>query len=143
MRHLIAVLSLVGFATAAPVPKSLKKADEKSLIVGTWKTTSEGGKTGKDINTHTYHFGDEGVVRQEFGQGQESNWEWAIDPTQTPKRMTWVNRKNSKDCYHCAYELDGDVLRLNCSSANSPMPMGVGPKGGGYAIEMTRDTSAK
>ena len=37
MRHLIAAILLVGFASAAPVPKALKKQDETALLVGRWK----------------------------------------------------------------------------------------------------------
>jgi uncharacterized protein (TIGR03067 family) len=138
MRPLLAVALLAALAPAAPVPRSLKKADDKTLLLGTWKTTSEAGKTGKDIWTHTYHFHPDGHLRQEFGPVSESNWDWAIDPEQTPKRMTWVNRKDPANAYDCVYELDGDTLRLNYVGAKQTLPKAVGPQGGGYAIEMTR-----
>ena len=143
MRHLFALLLLVGLASAAPVPKTLKKADDKTLVMGKWRTTSESGKTGKDIWTHTYHFDDTGHLQQWFGPTDSSNWDWAVDPDQSPKRMTWVDRKNSSNAFDCTYELDGDTLRINCVAAKQPLPKGVGPKAGGHAIEMTRDTSAK
>lgn len=143
MRSLLVAVVLTALAPAAPVPKAVKKVDDKTLLLGTWKTTSENGKKGKDIWTHTYHFTADGHLRQEFGPKDESNWDWAIDPDQTPKRMTWVNRKDAKTAYDCTYELDGDTLRLNYVSAKSPLPKGVGPNAGGYAVEMTRDTTTK
>jgi uncharacterized protein (TIGR03067 family) len=143
MRRLAPLLLLVGFAAAAPVPKSVKKWDDKSQLLGTWKTTAEGGKTGKDIWTHTYHFGDDGLLRQEYGPKDESQWDWAIDPEQSPKRMTWVNRKDPNNAYDCVYELDGDTLRLNYVGAKQTLPKAVGPKGGGYAVEMKRHSSSK
>ncbi len=141
MRPLVVVCLLAGIAPAAPVPKAVKKRDDKSLLLGTWKTTSEQGKTGAAIWTHTYLFEDTGHLQQWFGPKESSNWEWAIDPEQTPKKMTWVNKRDGKNAYDCTYELDGDTLRLNYVGAGQPLPKGVGPKAGGYAVEMTRDTS--
>lgn len=143
MRSLLAAVVLTAFATAAPVPKTVKKQDDKTLLLGTWKTTSEAGKKGKDIWTHTYRFNDDGHHQQWYGPKDESNWDWAIDPEQTPKRMTWANRKDPSRAFDCTYELDGDTLRLNYVPAKSPLPKGVGPNAGGYAVEMTRDTTNK
>lgn len=143
MRPLLALAVLIGFASAAPVPKALKKNDDRTLLLGTWKTISEHGKTGKDIWTHTYHFEESGHLQQWFGPTDTSNWDWTIDPEQTPKRMTWVNQKNARNAYDCVYELDGNTLRINYVSVKSPLPKGVGVNSGGYAIEMTRDTSTK
>jgi uncharacterized protein (TIGR03067 family) len=144
MRPLLAVALLVGFAPAAPVPKTLKKLDDHSLLMGKWKTTSEQGQKGAAIWTHTYQFEEGGLLKQWYGPKDScSQWDWAIDPEQTPKTMTWVNRQDPKSAYDCTYEVDGDTLRLNYVGAKQPLPKGVGPKAGGYAIEMTRHTSAK
>jgi uncharacterized protein (TIGR03067 family) len=144
MRPLLALALLVGLAPAAPVPKALKKADDKSLLLGQWKTTSEQGQKGAAIWTHTYLFEESGQLKQWYGPKNDcSHWDWAIDPDQSPKKMTWVNRQNPQNAFDCTYELDGDTLRLNYVGAKQPLPKGVGPKAGGYAIEMTRDTTTK
>lgn len=142
MRPLLVALLLAGSAVAAPVPKAVKKRDDKSQLLGTWKTTSEQGKTGKDIWTHTYLFEDTGHLQQWYGPADSSNWDWTIDPAQTPKKMTWVNKKYGR-AFDCTYELDRDTLRLNYVGAGQPLPNGVGPKAGGNAIEMARDTTTK
>jgi uncharacterized protein (TIGR03067 family) len=143
MRPLLAFALLVGLAPAAPVPKALKKADDKSLLLGQWKTTSEAGNTGKVIWTHTYQFEDTGRLKQRFGEDGLSEWDWTIDPEPTPKRMRWVNRSDAKVAFDGVYELDGDTLRINYVSANSPLPRGLGLTADGYAVEMTRDTTRK
>lgn len=143
MRPILVLALVATLAPAAPVPKAVKKKDDKSQLLGTWKTTSEDGKTGAAIWTHTYLFEDDGLLKQWYGPTDRSDWDWAIDPEQTPKRMTWVNRKGAKNAFDCTYELDGDTLRLNYVGAGQPLPKGVGPQAGGYAIIMTRDTTAK
>lgn len=142
MRPLLFACLLVGITSAAPVPKSLKKNDDKSQLLGTWRATSEQGKTGKDIWTHTYLFEDTGHLQQWYGPTDSSNWDWTIDQERTPKKMTWVNKKDGR-AFDCTYELDRDTLRLNYVGAGQPLPTGVGPKAGGNAIEMTRDTTTK
>ena len=135
MRPLLALLLLVGFAPAAPVPKAIKKKDDASLLVGRWKP-SDGTK-------QWYEFQDDGTLKTWDEPNEQSAvpYKWTIDVTAIPKRMTWANGKTGKVEFEAVYELDGDDLRMNYASAPA-VPKAVG-KGNGAFNGQVRDTSGK
>ncbi len=137
MRPLLAVVLVAALAPAAPVPKALKKASDQQLIVGRWKP--------REGHTQWYQFNDDGTLRTWYGAddpGGGNQYRWALDPTASPKRITWVGITSGKAEWEGIYELAGDTLKV----AYSPVPKvpeGFGPGQSQASVEQTRDTSAK
>lgn len=142
MRPLIALALLAVLAPAAPVPKALKKKDDKALLVGTWKVTCEDGKAGASIHTHTYRFDEDGNQKQWYGKGADmSEWTWAIDPEASPKRMTWVSQ--TQGTFECVYELSGEGLKMAYTRGHQKQPPTAFTGPGVHLIELVRDTTSK
>lgn len=131
MRSLLIVALLGGWAVAAPVPKAVKKQNDQFAILGTWKTTNP------KEHTHTHTFEADGHLRQLFGTDGVSDWDWAVFPDESPKRLTMVNQKSTTDAWHAVYELDGDSLQITYTSASQPLPNRILP-GGGNTYVLTR-----
>ncbi len=135
MRPLVALALFVALAPAAPVPKGLKKPDDKTGIVGRWKP-NEGERL-------WYEFRDDGTLRVNERPTElngVAQYKWTLDSASSPKRMTWYAAGTTTMLFECVYELDGDDLRLNYSS--STIPKAVGPDILNYSTR-TRDTPAK
>ena len=116
MRPLLAVALLVGFAPAAPVPKTLKKQDDKDAILGTWNPAPG--------RTEWFEFKADGNMKAwNTGVSAASGvpYKWSIDPTATPKRMTWYSPGEAKPSWEGVYELDGDTLKV-CSGGGKARP---------------------
>lgn len=151
MRPLITAILVAALAPAAPVPKDAKKADDKDLLLGTWKTVTENGKDGSGVITHTWEFGKDDHLSQQYGgnggklgpQEGVSNWTWKLDTTVTPKKLTWVSTKDPLDKWESAYELDGDTLRVVIVYKGTPWPEKVAAGKGLYLYELKRDTPKK
>lgn len=128
MRPLLAVILLVGFVTAAPVPKAFKKKDDSVLIIGTWKPAAEGA-------TCWYKFNADGTMRTWHTpeSGPPLDWEYTLDPTANPKRVKLTRTTAPTESYNGSYELDGDQLKIAFSD-------GVLNH---WPYCQTRDTSAK
>jgi uncharacterized protein (TIGR03067 family) len=137
MRHLLAVVLIAAFAAAAPVPKAVKKRDDQDLILGRWKPV-EG-------QTQWYQFNADGTLSTWYnpaGPPATPQYRFVLDPTASPKRITWVGATSGKAEWEGIYELNGDSLKV----AYSPVPKvpeGFGPGQSQSSIEQTRDTSAK
>lgn len=144
MRPLFAVALLAAFAPAAPVPKALKKKDDKADIVGTWKVhtlTMNGRKT--DISDVTFVFKADGTAKMfHSGEDNRPNWIVTLDPNASPPGMRWVN-SGGRNNWDCVYELCGDTLKVGFISAGAKRPEQVEPGENLTLYEMTRDTSAK
>jgi hypothetical protein len=111
MRPLLAVALLAALAPAAPVPKSLKKADDASRIVGTWKPTDKESawfQFNDDRTLKTWHGAEGGAAHSHM------DWKWALDPdtSHSPRKVRLTRVPDSENGYDCLYELDGDTLRL-------------------------------
>lgn len=135
MRPLLAIALLVGLALAAPVPKELKKKDDATAIIGTWKPASTG--------TCHFKFNDDGTMRTWHSPniGSPIDWTYTLDPIATPKTMKLTTAKG-KETHDCIYELDGDGLKIAfVLGAKDPKKVEAGP--GLQLYEQTRDTSAK
>jgi uncharacterized protein (TIGR03067 family) len=135
---LLAVVQLAALAPAAQVPKSLKKATDAELIVGTWKPT------GGDF---WYQFNSDGSMKTWHGPNRVSptNWTYTLDPTSSPKRakLTSDDGRNGGRSYDCIYELDGDSLKIAFVLNPKTPPTKVEDAPGLQLYEQTRDTSAK
>mgnify|MGYP007071110456 CR=1 FL=1 len=113
---------LVPTLVAAPVPKSVKKKDDATDIVGLWAST-RGGTTG-------WWFGEDGKA----GTGNPVQVGCAaiykVDATQTPRHLDW-SQDNGKTWYLAIYEIENDVLRINFGSNNTgKRPTLIGPNTG-------------
>ena len=120
MRFPLSLLALLaGTLVAAPVPKDFKKPDDAAALLGTWKAhrLTMQGKDDANIHTHTFGFDADGKCHTLYGQGQRSDWTFALDPKATPKRMTWVAAGAGRGpTFDCVYELSGDTLKLGDST---------------------------
>jgi hypothetical protein len=108
MRPLVAALLLVTLAPAAPVPKAVKKKDDKELLVGTWKPVNQ--------DSAWFQFAADGTLKTWHGEtdnpNSQMNWSWALDPEPTPRRVRLTRVPDSHNGYDCLYELDGDTLKF-------------------------------
>jgi hypothetical protein len=138
MRPLLVVVLLAGFtpAHAAPVPKAVKKKDDKELIVGTWKPANKG--------TCWFQFNADGTMKTWHDPNAHSplDWTWAIEETdRLPKRIK-LARAVGSGAYDCIYELDGDGLKIAfIVGTKDPQKLEAGR--GVELYEQTRDTSGK
>jgi uncharacterized protein (TIGR03067 family) len=143
MRLALALLLTAGTLLAAPVPKELRKKDDRAAIVGTWRTVRHDGRA-ENANTW-FRFEADGTLRTWHGQHPNSSqsWTWALaDPTATPKRATLAQVGGAK--YECLYELAGDTLKIGfVMNANAGLPTRVELHPAIQLYEMTRDPSAK
>ena len=142
-----AALLLILFSplVAAPVPKPLKKQDDRKAILGYWRGDVLNPGQGGNPNFYRFHFGDDGTCG--IGSGStpsapDSSSEYALDPTHTPKRMKWLNGPQKTE-WLCVYELDGDVLRVGFVHAKSEVPPDVTPRAGVTVYELKRVIETK
>lgn len=139
MRPLLTLALLVGVAAAAPVPKELKKKGDVDLIVGTWKPAQG--------RTEWFEFTVDGGMKAWNTGGSAATgvpYTWSLDPTATPKRMTWCSAGQTKPSFECVYDLDGDTLRISYVSAGNKLPTEVAATGGHvFFCDLRRDTSSK
>lgn len=137
MRPLVAVVLVAALAPAAPVPKAVKKKDDKELIVGTWKPANKG--------TCWFQFNADGTLKTWHDPNAHSplDWTWAIEETdRLPKRIKLTRAGGGNESYVCIYELDGDGLKIAfIVGAKDPQKVEAGP--GLQLYEQTRDTSNK
>lgn len=130
-RVLFALLVVAAAATAAPVPKSIKrKPANGSDIVGLW--VNHPGETSGWV------FREDGTA----GVGDPANPAckaiYKVDPTQTPKHLDW-SQDGGKSWYLGIYEVDGDVLKINFGGGGSGVrPTVLGPNTGFQWVTGTR-----
>jgi uncharacterized protein (TIGR03067 family) len=92
VKTLPAVVGLLAVAavTAAPLPKELKKKDDKERIVGTWvlKRANVNGTEEPNYFWHSMTFDDKGGLRFKYKDGPDQTATYELDATARPKRMT-------------------------------------------------------
>lgn len=118
MRPLLAIALLATLAPAAPVPKALKKADDKSGLVGTWKP---------DKGSEWFQFDAEGGMKAwtTNNAGSPVPYTYAIEPNPDGQewRMIWTSKGQPKPSYQVAFVVDGDRLYMHYSGFSAqPMP---------------------
>ena len=145
MHSLLALALLAGFAAAAPVPKVLKKKDDKTALAGTWLVTelTVNGRN-NNVSYNTFTFDAEGKVTLRYKKDDPggSAWTWTIDPEATPPRMQWATQPGRND-WDLVYEVDGDSLKVGFISKGAKPPAKVEPGDGLTLYVMTRDTPGK
>jgi hypothetical protein len=139
VRSALALTLLVGTLSAAPVPKELKKPDDKELLVGTWMTTGSG--------TANFRFNADGTMQTWTGQDVGRpvlEWTWSdLDPMATPKRVK-LTRAVGTASYDCLYELSGDSLKIAfIVDKTKPIPDKLQARPGFSVYELTREKPGK
>ncbi len=139
MRPLLAVVLLAGFATAAPVPKAIKKKqDDATQLVGTWKPTAKGSAW--------FRFDAEGKVKTWYDTpGSEMIWTYTADAKGAANRLrlTEIGSAGVRT-YDCVFDLDGDALKFLFVTTRGKEPPEKLEAGPDFQLhEMTRDISAK
>ncbi len=143
MRSLLALALLAGFATAAPVPKAVKKKDDKAMIAGRWLVTEltvNGRNTNVSYNTFTFDTEGKVTLRSKKDDPSGSAWTWTIDPTVDPPGMQWATQ-NGKNDWQLVYEVTADTLKVGFIAKGAKPPTKVEPCDGLTLYVMTRDTS--
>ncbi len=130
MRFAVLSVLVVGSVVAAPVPKELRKTDDAKAVLGTWKAhaLSVNGRPEQVIATHTFRLEPDGRSHTLFGDGQRSDWTYTLDPTTTPKRMTWVGAGTGNNVtFQCVFEVSGDTMKLGFIGNGKTAPAKVEP----------------
>ncbi len=113
MRTLVTLIMLGSLAVAAPVPKTLKKQDTATLLVGTWKP---------DKGSEWFQFDGEGGMKAWTSGSVNSPalYTYALDPDPDARewRMTWSSKGQAKPSYQVVYVIDGDRMYLTYSGVN-------------------------
>jgi uncharacterized protein (TIGR03067 family) len=130
MRSVLAVLLAVGSAVAAPVPKELKKEDDRTRLRGSWstETANVSGQPWRDFSLHTLIFDGDNVLRAKYRTGlADATWTLKLDPEANPKRMSWVSADGKNDGYECAYAFVGEQLVVSIAHQKQNPPGSVQP----------------
>lgn len=95
MRSCLAVLFVAGSALAAPVPKELKKEDDKTRILGTWvlaRANVNGEDLAKYEPDHAMTFSADGRSCFRYGKGgsEEPYDKFVVDTAASPRTVTWL-----------------------------------------------------
>jgi uncharacterized protein (TIGR03067 family) len=139
MRFALVLLLAAGTLTGAPVPKELKKPDDKTALLGTWVAHTLDGKAGRP-HTHTFVFEPDGKCHTLYGEGQRSDWTYTLDLAATPKRMRWAAAGAGRGTtFDCAYEVVGDTFKLAFLTGNNKSPDKLEPNAGFTLYEMKRE----
>jgi len=138
MRFAFALLLVAGTLAAAPVPKDFKRADDKELLVGTWKPA--------DTGSAHFRFNPDGTMQTWNGRnaGNPVDWTWTnLDPKTTPKRVT-LTRTVGSGTYDCIYELNGDGFKLAfIIDKTRPLPDKLAAAPGLSFYDLAREKPAK
>lgn len=135
MRFAAMLFLLAAPLSAAPVPKEMKAKRDADRLVGRWKPA--------DGKNTWYEFRADGTMKtwNEPNEASAVPYRWTIDPTTTPKRMTWANGGTGMVEWEAVYELDGNDLRM--TYAHTPkVPPGLGAAFG-IVNKQTRETPVK
>lgn len=146
MRPLVLLTLLAGTTAAAPVPKAVKKADDKTALVGTWRVTAEtlNGRNER-VTDDTFMFDAEGIltIRPKNPDMYKPHWTFKLDSEASPRRMQLSLSVKGPFERELVYELDGDTLKVGFINKGANPPAAVEPGDGLNLFVMTRDTPAK
>ncbi len=125
----------IGFAlaasglSAAPIPKELKRDNDKVRILGKWKQeflAMRGGEKQPDTSA-TFRFSPDGGCGITSGNATRENpSEYTLDAASTPRKMKWLNGPEKTE-WRCLYELDGDSLKVCFIDHNTEVPAVLAP----------------
>ena len=138
MRTLILLACSAAFASAAPVPKELKK-DELARFEGVWWEMRCNDTDSSDLNgSRQFSFNRDGSAGIHSKAGAApSQYKFALDSTTTPRSFTWVPTRGGIE-YNAIYKFDGDRLAIVFTNSNKPRPIEVRPGAGDVYYELVR-----
>jgi uncharacterized protein (TIGR03067 family) len=143
MRVAVAAVFLAGAGLAAPVPKELKKADDKTRILGTWKidrATRDGKELAQYSPVHTLTFHADGTLVFNYFDGDAPQVRaWKLDEAASPKQLLWGARPTPSDNRRL-YAFRGDKLVV-ARRQNNVLPTSLEPGPGIIVIEYERVVS--
>jgi uncharacterized protein (TIGR03067 family) len=130
MRCCLAVL-LAGSALAAPVPKELKKIDDKVAIVGTWVLASanvNGADVARYDPDHSVKFSADGRSSFLYGKGgsEEPYDKFVVDTAASPRTVTWL-KDTTTAINPRPYEFRGDKLVMATRAGGGKEPTSLEP----------------
>lgn len=133
---LLLVGLLAPLATAAPVPKSLKK---NTSVDGTWKLTefwSNGQKGNAEGMTPVWVLEGESFYVGPKAEG--NHWQLSIPDATRPNVRKFAHGRGTANPYPAMVEADGDTLRFCYASDTSAQIDGCAPAKNVYYYVFTR-----
>lgn len=139
MRTLMVIVLALASATAAPVPKELKKQDDKTRILGTWvlARANENGKESPNYFWHSMTFDAEGNTRFQYKRGVDQIHQYTLDPAGTPKTLTWRQGANPGTGAR-PYEFRDGRLVMATTNTGRAQPATLDPGPGVIVLEYER-----
>lgn len=92
MWRLVWAVALAGAASAAPVPRELRKQDDRSRLIGTWSlaVANVDGKDDPNYFWHSVTFSADGTSCFRYKQLPDEPYErFAVDDAAAPKTVAW------------------------------------------------------
>ena len=137
MRTAAAILLFASLASAAPVPKEVKK--ENDSIEGVWWEARFNNTPNADsANARQFSFNKDGTagIHQSAG-AKPLDYKYVVDRTTTPPSFTWI-RSNGSENYRAIYRVEGDTLFIVFTEIKKPVPKEVKPGVGDVYYELKR-----
>jgi hypothetical protein len=137
MRTILVALLLATLASAAPVPKELKK-DDAGRFVGEWWESRQGDATYPDAATarrFTYD-ADGGLGIRQNATAPPTLYSIAIDRMQAVPCFAF--KQSGTVIYNAAYRFDGDTLSFALTVPNQPLATEIKPGAGVIFYELKR-----
>jgi hypothetical protein len=89
MRTVLLALCGLGGVSAAPVPKELRKVEDKVFLVGKWESVG-GREVAKYEPEHTVTFTADGIATFKYPVGEDQPNDFALDLAASPRLMTFT-----------------------------------------------------
>ena len=146
MKTILALMCIAAVATAAPVPKEVRKQTDAEHFVGTWWATRFNEEIYTDqASPKRFDFVKDGSAGIWVNARQRSyDYSFAVDQTTNPPTFTWIPRgeRGGDGPYIASYRLDGDTLAVVFTAtfcdANKALPKEVKPGAGDFYYELKR-----
>ncbi len=109
---------------AAPVPKEIKRNNDKIRILGNWKQEfmSLRGAEKQPETISTFQFDADGKCGISYDNSPRQNdSEYSLDPTSSPGKMKWLNGTEKTE-WRCLYEIENDTLKVCFIEHNAEVP---------------------
>jgi uncharacterized protein (TIGR03067 family) len=109
--HLILSAALLApLATAAPVPKAIKKVPDPERIQGAWDIELA-EHNGRPFSKAIWSFDGEKMTSRSRPEDAGSSWGYRLDPAQSPKHFDLTDT-TGRSQYPGIYEFDGEKLKI-------------------------------
>jgi uncharacterized protein (TIGR03067 family) len=141
MRAVVAVAAFAfGSAVAAPVPKELRKQDDKSRLIGTWNL-ARANVDGKDDPNYFWHsvtFSADGGSCFRYRQSPDEPYDdFMVDLAASPKTVTW--RRSAAAAFGARpFEFRNGRLVMSTGKGTNKEPASLEPGPGIIVFEYER-----